>query len=201
MFAVLALIKSFVERNEYDVTLLGRVAGGDRAAFAELYDRYSTLVFTMVSRMTKSRIDAEDLLQDTFLQIWNKAETFVSTRGSVYTWIVTISRNKAIDRLRSADQSRRGGRLDDSALQLVSDDGYRANPLVAAISSEYENLMKEGLASISPEQRKVLEMSYFEGLTQSEISDRLELPLGTVKTRMRQGMIKIRNLLKERIET
>ena len=200
MFVVLTVIKALFDRNEQDVRLLDQIAKRDQGAFAELYDRYAPIVFTLVSRIVKSSADAEDLLQDIFLQIWGKSGTYVREKGSVYTWIVTISRNKAIDRMRGGDQARRGGTLDDHLLQAVGDEGYKASPLFATISSEYEGFMRDGLTALSPEQRRIIEMSYYEGYTQVEISERLNVPLGTVKTRMRQGIIKLRDFLKGRIE-
>lgn len=195
---LLALIQAQRRRNEEDIRLLEAVVRRDQSAFAELYDRYASLVYTLVLRMVRSAEEAEDLLQEIFLQVWNKAGTFVEVKGSVFTWVITIARNKTIDRLRSKEQTRKG--LPEEAAVRVPDEVYKANPLSATISAEYEALMKEGLAMLSAEQRVVLELSYFEGYTQVQISDRLDVPLGTVKTRMRQGLIKLRDYLKERIE-
>lgn len=200
MLVVLAIIKALLERNEVDVRLLERIVKQEQAALAELYDRYAPLVYTLVIRIVKSAPDAEDLLQEIFLQVWNKANTFVQTKGSVYTWIVTIARNKAIDRLRGADKPQRDAGVGDEMLLSLRDETAMANPLMTTISSEYEKMMRDGLATLSAEQRTVIEMSYYEGLTQAQISDQLNIPLGTVKTRMRNGIIKLRDFLKERIE-
>ena len=200
MFFVLTVIKALFDRNEQDVRLLDQISKRDQAAFAELYDRYSPLVFTLLSRMVKSSADAEDLLQDIFLQIWGKSGTYAREKGSVYTWIVAISRNKAIDRMRGGDKSKRSGTLDDLLHEVRVEEGHTSSPLLATISSEYEGFMRDGLATLNPEQQRIIEMSYYEGYTQEEISKSLNVPLGTVKTRMRQGIIRLRDFLKGRIE-
>ncbi|MEK7250032.1 MAG: sigma-70 family RNA polymerase sigma factor [Bacteroidota bacterium] len=198
---LLAMIANQAARNEEDLRLLLRVKERDESAFSELYDRYSSLVYTMVLRVVKATDEAEDLLQEIFMQIWNKASLFAEEKGSVYTWIVTIARRKAIDRLRSKDIINKGVSLDDNkTFFAISDAAYMANPLHAAISSEYESLMREGLAQLSVEQRTIIELSYYEGYTQEQISKRLNVPLGTVKTRMRQGLMKLRDFLQGRVK-
>jgi RNA polymerase sigma-70 factor (ECF subfamily) len=198
---VLAMIANQVLRNEEDVRLLLRVKDRDQSALSELYDRYSSLVFTMVLKVVKATDEAEDLLQEIFMQIWNKASLFAEDKGSVFTWIVTIARRKAIDRLRSKDRINKGGSLDDDLfITTIADTAYMSNPLHAAISNEYESLMREGLNQLSAEQRTILELSYYEGFTQEQISKRLNVPLGTVKTRMRQGLMKLRENLQGRMQ-
>ncbi len=198
---LLAMIASQAARNEDDLKLLLRVKDRDQAALSELYDRYSPLVYTLALNVVKATDEAEDLLQEIFLQIWNKASMFAADKGSVYTWIVTIARRKAIDRLRSKDLVNKGQSLDDDTnIIAIPDAAYMANPLHAAISSEYETLMRESLAQLSAEQRTVIELSYYEGYTQEQISKRLSVPLGTIKTRMRQGLIKLRDFLQTRVE-
>ncbi len=197
---LLAMIAQSPVRNEEDLRLLGRVKDGDQSAFAELYDRYSVLVFSLVVRILKETAEAEDVLQEIFLTIWNKASLFSEEKGSVYTWIVTIARRKAIDRLRSKDLVNRGVTLPEEHAATLPDAAYMSNPLNAAISSEYESMMRSALATLSDEQRSVIELSYYEGYTQEQISQRLNVPLGTVKTRMRQGLIKLRENLQERLQ-
>ncbi|MFN0158120.1 MAG: sigma-70 family RNA polymerase sigma factor [Bacteroidota bacterium] len=172
----------------------------EQAAFSQLYDRYATLVYTMVLRIVKSTGEAEDLLQEIFVQIWNKSTFFAESKGSVYTWVMTIARRKAIDKVRSQEYANRGSSLDDDDAIALPDAAYEANPLHAAITTEYEELMQTGLAMLSDEQRTIIELSYYEGFTQAQIAERLKVPLGTVKTRMRQGLIKLRDYLKGRIQ-
>lgn len=195
----MAMIVQSMVRNEDDVRLLVRIKEGDQAAFAQLYDRYAPLLYSMVLRIVRETTEAEDVLQEIFLTIWNKASSFDEAKGSVYTWIVTIARRKAIDRLRSKEIVNRGERLHDDAVTGIPDAAYMTNPLNAAIGNEYEALMRTALATLSDEQRTVIEMSYYEGYTQEQISQRLHVPLGTVKTRMRQGLIKLREYLHDRL--
>ncbi len=197
--SLLAMIAQAPTRNEDDRRLLVRVKNGDQAAFAELYDRYSPLVFSLVVRIVKETAEAEDVLQEIFFTIWNKATLFNEEKGSVYTWIVTIARRKAIDRLRSKELVNRGERMDEELVGAIPDAAYMANPLNAAIGTEYEAMLRSAMALLSNQQRTVIELSYYEGYTQEQISKRLNVPLGTVKTRMRQGLMKLRENLEGRL--
>ena len=199
MFFLLALIEAQQARNDEDIRLLEKVVQRDQTSFAALYDRYASLIYTMVLRMVKSTDEAEDLLQEIFMQIWNKAEMFAGSKGSVYTWVVTIARRKAIDRLRSSQSLHKGESLDEEETVAIPGAAYQMNPLTATISAEYEELMRSGLAQLSDDQRAIIELSYYEGYTQAQIATRLDVPLGTVKTRMRQGLIRLRDYLKERM--
>jgi RNA polymerase sigma-70 factor (ECF subfamily) len=196
---LLAIIKAQIGRNEEDLRLLKRIMRGDQNAFSQFYDRYSSLLYTTVLRIVRSTEEAEDLLQEIFMQIWNKADLFSESKGSVYTWVVTIARRKAIDKLRSQHILHQGVSLDDERSLAVPDVTYKMNPLHATISAEYEAMMREALDTLTAEQRALIELSYYDGYTQAQISNRLELPLGTVKTRMRQGLMKLREFLKERL--
>jgi RNA polymerase sigma-70 factor (ECF subfamily) len=177
-----------------DTELLHAIARGDEAALAALYDRYNSILLGLLLRILHSRVEAEDVLQEVFLQIWQRAANFDETRGRGFTWIVTLARSRAIDRLRSL-QSRQ--RADDTALRETpeqvgdaSDDAYHA---------EQREIVRTALAEIPEEQRRALLLAYFEGLTQSEIATKLGQPLGTVKTRMRSGMMKLRELLSDKL--
>jgi len=199
VFFLLALIEAQQARNDEDIRLLEKVVQRDQTSFAALYDRYASLIYTMVLRMVKSTDEAEDLLQEIFMKIWNQAEMFAGSKGSVYTWVVTIARRKAIDRLRSSQNLHKGKSLDEEETVAIPDAAYQMNPLTATISAEYEELMRSGLAQLSDDQRAIIELSYYEGYTQAQIATRLDVPLGTVKTRMRQGLIRLRDYLKERM--
>lgn len=177
-----------------DAELLHAIARGDESALAALYDRYNSILLGLLLRILHSRVEAEDVLQEVFLQIWQRAANFDETRGRAFTWMVTLARSRAIDRLRSL-QSRQ--RADDTALRDApeavgdaSDDAYHA---------EQREIVRAALAEIPEEQRRALLLAYFEGLTQSEIAERLGQPLGTVKTRMRSGLGKLRDLLGDRL--
>ena len=155
----------------------------------------------MALKMVKATDEAEDLVQEVFLQVWSKAEAFSAARGSVYTWVTTIARRKAIDRLRSSQGLNKDLRVDvEEASSWIPDAAYASNPLHAAISSEYEELMRNGLSELTHDQREIIEMSYYEGYTQQQIAAKVDIPLGTVKTRMRQGLITLRDYLKDRVK-
>lgn len=196
---LLALLKSYFTRNEEDLRLMKSIKQKDQFAFSALYEQYSPVVYTMLLRMLKSTAETEDVMQEVFLQIWNKARSFAEEKGSVYTWVMTIARRKAIDRIRT----RAGGiplNTDSVEAATVPDAAYTSNPLTSAISAEYEQFMRNGLAVLGGDERTVIELSYYEGFTQSQIAQQLDMPLGTVKTRMRQGMMTLREYLKTRIE-
>lgn len=196
---LLAMIAQSPLRNEEDLRLLLRVKNGDQGAFAELYDRYSPIVYSMVVRIVRETAEAEDVVQEIFLTIWNKVSLFNQEKGSVYTWIVTITRRKAIDRLRSKELMSRRERINEEAAAAIPDPAYMANPLNVAIGGEYEGMMRSALMGLSDDQRLVIELSYYEGCTQEQIAGRLNIPLGTVKTRMRQGLMKLRDTLQDKI--
>ncbi|MBI3014967.1 MAG: sigma-70 family RNA polymerase sigma factor [Candidatus Tectomicrobia bacterium] len=173
------------------VQLIQQVAGGDREAFGRLYDRYASLVFTFAVRLLNRPSEAEDLLQEVFLQVWRQARTYRQDRGSPEAWITMITRSRAIDKLRSIR------RIEKSLTSLENAPGVKSGGTVETVSEESElNLTVRGALAELPEvQRRVLELAYFEGLTQSDIAARLGEPLGTVKTRMRAGLERLRGFL------
>ncbi len=195
----LALIEEHISKNREDIQLMAKVAGRDQTAFEQLYDRYAPVVYTMVLRIVKTPEIAEDLLQEIFLSIWNKSGTFSEARGSVYTWVMSMARNRSLDFIKSKERTTRGPGLDEGTVLNLPDTAHMANPLNAAISSEHEGRMREGLALLAKEQRTIIELSYYEGFTQAQISEKLGLPLGTVKTWMRQALMTLRTHLKEHL--
>ena len=171
--------------------LIQQVAKQDRDAFSQLYDRFSTLVFTLAMRMLKARSDAEDLLQEVFVQVWRQAQNYSAERGSPEAWIINIARSRAIDKIRSIRRMQKSFVLTDDPARAESSENVESS----AVESETRLTMNSALANLPATQRKVLELAYFDGLTQSEIADRLAEPLGTVKTRMRSGIQKLREIL------
>lgn len=173
-----------------DVDLLKAVARKEQTALAQVYDRYRQVLFGLMMRILKNREEAEDVLQEVFIQVWRRSADFDETRGRPFTWLVTLARSRAIDRLRSLSARERvaiAGSRDES--EQVSDAASDA------FLSEQRGLVTSALAQLPEEQKSPLVLAYYDGLTQSEIATHLGAPLGTVKTRMRSGMIKLRELL------
>ena len=177
-----------------DDDLLHAIARGDETALADCYDRYRLILFGLILRILHDREEAEDCLQEVFLQVWRRARDFDESRGRAFTWLVTIARSRALDRLRASGSRLR---LATEAARTPTDDVSDA--ATEAVRSEEGAIVREALAELPKDQRHPLLLAYFEGLTQTEIAERLGDPLGTVKTRMRSGMIKLRELLRGRL--
>jgi RNA polymerase sigma-70 factor (ECF subfamily) len=170
-----------------DVDLLHAVARGDEAALARLYDNYRVILFGLLARILNSREEAEDILQDVFIQVWRRAKDFDENRGKPFTWLVTLTRSRAIDRLRQLGARQR---LATSAAQDQPEEASDA--LTDTIKSGQKEIVQRALAELPEDQKQTLVLAYYEGLTQSEIAAKLGAPLGTVKTRMRSGIAKLR---------
>jgi RNA polymerase sigma-70 factor (ECF subfamily) len=174
------------------VHLIRQVANQDRDAFSQLYDRCSSLVFSLAMRMLKVRSDAEDLLQEVFVQVWRQASNYSAERGSPEAWIINIARSRAIDKIRSIRRMEKSFVLTDDPARAESSDNVESS----AAESETRLTMNAALANLPETQRRVLELAYFDGLTQTEIANQLAEPLGTVKTRMRSGIQRLRDILR-----
>lgn len=175
-----------------DVQLMTRVAGGDLDAIAELYDRHATRVFALAHRVLRNRPDAEDVVQDVFSQAWRTAGSYRADRGSVVAWLLVITRTRALDRIRARRAPEQG--LDGAAAQvLVARDQLPADELIAR---EQAGQVRNALLQLPDEQRRALELAYFEGLSQTEIAATLQTPLGTVKTRIRTALATLRRSLR-----
>lgn len=172
---------------------LDRVIQGDSSALRAIYDRCSDRAFAIALKVLGTRPDAEEVLQETFLEIWKRAREYDPRRGGIEGWVVTIARSRSIDRLRA-----RGAAVahlsEVSAGNPISD---AAAPLEAAEQRQNRERIQAALRSLPAEQRTVLELAYFEGLSQREIAERTGDPLGTVKTRVRLGMEKMALMLAE----
>ncbi|WP_346267276.1 sigma-70 family RNA polymerase sigma factor [Halalkalibaculum roseum] len=200
IFTILAAFgKTDHSDADEEVEILRRIKARDEKAMAELYELYNGLLFSMIISVVKKKEEAEDVLQEVFVTIWEKAPTFNEERGNVYSWLVTLTRNKAIDRIRSKDYKTQKKATQDVDAPDFFLEGNKYDPLKTTIYSDRTELVKKALSEIPESQSEVLKIAYYEGLTQREISEQLDIPLGTVKTRMRQGMIKLKDLLGEYI--
>jgi RNA polymerase sigma-70 factor (ECF subfamily) len=177
--------------------LVPAVAGGDLAAFADLYDRYSSTLYGLLLRILANPDDAQEVLQETFVKAWTNAKTFDAARGSEAAWLISIARSRGIDKLRA--RRVRGDREDAAGREIAGAGGFvdRSSGADDAIRSEERIAVRGALAELPEAQRTALELAYFEGLSQSEIATKLGQPLGTIKTRMQLGMKKLRERLRE----
>jgi RNA polymerase sigma-70 factor, ECF subfamily len=179
-----------------DADLLQAIVQRDEAALASLYDRYRVILFGLLVRILGSREEAEDILQEVFIQVWRRAADFNEERGKVFTWLVTLARSRAIDRLRQLSARERLATATAQEAPAEASDAAQD-----AYRSEQKEIVAGALAQLPEDQRQALLLAYFEGLTQTEIATRLNTPLGTVKTRMRSGMIKLRQVLGDRTDS
>ena len=177
-----------------ELDLLARVAKRERAAFEQLYARYSNILYATAMKFLKQDADAQDVVQDVFIQIWDKAKLYDPTKGKPLTWALTMTRNRSIDRIRAIQ--RRTRLRDDFESETVADESAGVREALSEVdASEKSQILRDAVGRLSPEQRKVIELAFFGGLTQSEVADRLGEPLGTVKARARRGLMKLKEIL------
>jgi len=171
--------------------LIRAMAAGDRDAFARFYDRYAPLVFPLVLRIVRDRADAADVLQDVFWEAWRGASAYDSARGTPEAWIVMRARARAIDRVRAMRRREETFVAPVDEATTAASGGLSGD---AAARAEDRQLVATALAVLPQPQREVIELAYFAGLTQTEIAERLEQPLGTVKTRIRMALARLREV-------
>lgn len=187
------------ERQQADNRLVQRVAQGDKQAFAELYDRLSRPLYATALRVVRDPTEAQDIVHDTFVALWEKAGTFESNRGNAFAWAVTLVRNRAIDRVRM-----RRRRADLISASAPSDLGYEENTSGAtaddqAALGDQASAVRAAVSTLPPDQKRALELAFFSGLTQQQIAEKLSEPLGTVKARIRRALLKLRDSLARRL--
>lgn len=175
-----------------EIELLKGIGEGDRQSFAAFYDLFSGVLFATAHRILNDQEATEDVLQDVFVQIWDKAPLYDPSRGKPITWAVTLTRHKAIDRLRA---TQRRSRLQEN-VQRESATAARfdeQSSFEALAAHESKLLVRAAIGKLSDDQREAIELAFFSSLTQTEIAERLNEPLGTVKARIRRGMLKLRD--------
>jgi len=177
-----------------DAQLLQRVGKRDREAFSLLYDRYSGVLYSTILRVLNNPDEAADVLQEVFVQIWDKAGGYDPALGKPFNWALTMARNKAIDRLRSLKRRY-------SFIEEITDETEETGPAVAAIpddvfTRDQAALIRSAVGTLPLEQKQAIEMAFLGGLTHEQIADELNQPLGTIKARIRRGMLKLRESLK-----
>ena len=185
--------------NSEDLTLLGQVSQKDQHALEALYAKYQRIVYSLALRIVRDEDEASELLQDVFVQVWQKADLFDQDRGNFNTWLLTLAHNKAINTLRSKAYKKRSLETrgdDDDIMKWAGEAATEVRtPLSEQIADDARTQVLDALGKIPEAQREALTLAYYEGLSQSEIAEKLGVPLGTVKTRMRQGLLKLKEFL------
>ena len=172
-----------------------RLVYQDLAAFRALYARYGDLVYSTALRIVRDAHLAQDMVQEIFLRLWRRPDSFVAGRGRFPTWLISVSRNRAVDEIRSRNRRYRHESASPEQQERELPSTNSIDPALTAELADQRRLVLAALAGLPPEQRQVIELAYFGGFTQQEIAQRLSQPLGTVKTRIRLGMQKLRAAL------
>lgn len=180
-----------------DPTLLARVAKGDHQAFSQLYDHSSTLLFTLAVRILGNHEEAAELLQDVYLEVWRKVSRYDVGRGTPIAWLITLTKSRAIDRLRArtARGHHAAGSVEAGTATQLTDEG--PSPFETKADQELRTAVITAVAGLPQAQQQAIELAYYEGLSHTEIASRLNQPLGTVKTRIKLGMSKLREVLQQ----
>jgi RNA polymerase sigma-70 factor (ECF subfamily) len=179
------------DEAQVDIALLSRIAARDTVAVGDLYDRHNRLLYGLILRILRDRAEAEEVLQETFVQAWTRASTYNVALGLPVAWLVRIAQNRAIDRLR-ANSARL--RAVEAAPAVGAE---KESPEARAAMTEQQKAVASALGALPAEQRELIEQAYLLGFTQSELAERHRLPLGTVKTRIRTGMMVLRQQLSQ----
>jgi len=177
-----------------DGDLVRRLRAREPKAMSDLYDRYGRLAFSVVLRIVRNSAVTEDLVQETFIRVWNRVDSFDSERGALGPWVLTVARNRAIDYLRSVD-----GRMQAGAVELekLERPGYFADMDTSVLSIDRLRRLKSAFEKLNANQRSVIELAYYEGMSQTEVAEKLQQPLGTVKTWTRAALKILRDELGE----
>jgi len=183
-----------------DEALVQRIRQRDAESFARLYDRHADLVYSVALRVLADPALAEDAAQDVFLRLWRRPEAYDPARGRFVSWLVSVARNRAVDEVRMRGR-RRNREIGENANPEDPPDGRAEDPQLAVQVQADRLAVRRALGTLPPDQRTAIELAYFSGLTQLEIAERLQQPLGTIKTRTRLAMKKLRQALSAEVET
>lgn len=176
------------------VELVARMAAGDcEAALSAFYAQYASVVLALLTKMLGSRAEAEEILQEVFVELWRRATQYDASRGSVMAWVVTVARSRALDALRARTRRHGDRQLQLSERHVLGTEGGRPDVLVS--STRWHHALREAFQQLSEDQRAVLELSYFLGMSHGQIAETLNLPVGTVKSRILLGMRALRSML------
>ncbi len=178
--------------------LLQRIAQKDSGSFQAFYRKYGGLIFTAISNVLNDHHDAEDVMQEVLMQIWNKAHLYEPRKGKPLTWVTTMARNRAIDRIRA---KQRRSRLNDGFEQenRVTQFEFEESSAELFEAKERHRVLHEAVSRLTPDQQEAIVLTYFNGLTQAEVAEKLDEPLGTVKARIRRGVSRLESLVKQKL--
>ena len=186
------MINSTDAQHQIDTELLQRIARQDEHALERLYDRYSKLLFSVIFRVVRIREEAENILQEVFLQVWHRAETYNPRLGVPCIWLIQIARNKSIDYWRSKSTRMRNREMNIEDTQELNIMHTPADPHEVTSLSQVSKLVQDALNRLPEHQRELIELAYYEGYNQTELAEKFAMPLGTVKSRMRAGLMALR---------
>jgi RNA polymerase sigma-70 factor (ECF subfamily) len=189
------LVMQQKSNRELDQQLIDQVKQGDKTAFKEIYSHFSQVVYNLALRMLRDKEDAEEVVQEIFLQVWNKAYSYDSERGAVSTWILNIARSRSIDKLRTVGYRQRNIEIDEEKVNS-NDDLSR----IIEDREESKKVIRQALENLPDKQRIAIEIVYFEGFTHLEAAEKLNEPVGTIKTRIRLGVLKLKEKIMPYLE-
>jgi RNA polymerase sigma-70 factor (ECF subfamily) len=181
-----------------DIHLIQRIAERDSAAFQKFYGKYSGLIFAAISNVLNDHHDTEDVMQEVLVQLWNKAHLYEPRKGKPLTWLTTMARNRAIDRIRSKQRRSRLNddfELENKKLQFE----FQESGHEILEEKERDTIVQRAVSKLNDDQRQAIHLAYFSGLTQAEVAERLNEPLGTIKARIRRGVSRLEGLVKPRL--
>lgn len=181
--------------RERDVEILRRISHRDEKALETLYDYYSTLLYGIIFRMVGTKVESENILQDVFMQVWNRSVSYNSLLGAPLIWLIRIAKNKSIDFLRSRPAHQRSQETRIEAIQTGDSDVDTDDPYNLLSSSQIGAIVRDAMNSLPQFQKELIALAYYEGYSQSELAEKFSIPLGTIKSRMRAGLIALREQL------